>query len=165
MHAVVINNREGLVQGQLQPDPRFAAVKGGVPLNRCVTLLPGANLVPEDDLKSLLENKAFAANFTVTIPKSPAPEQNPEKVGKPILELLMVDGKDGKKTPLQVEEKHPLAKLKDEIALKLIEETLVPSVLRGWLNEDPRPGIRLELTKRLAELDGQPEGGPAAAGR
>ena len=167
MQTVVINNREGLVQGQLQPDPKLVEkmTKGSIPINRCVTLLPGANLVDSADLEALSKNPAFAKNFETLIPRSPAPEQNPEKVGKPILQLMEVEGKDGKKVPLQVDAKHPLKALKAEVAKALIDETFVASTLRAWLAEEGRPEVRLVLTQRIAELDAAPEGGPAAAGR
>jgi hypothetical protein len=167
MQTVVINNREGLVQGQLQPDPQLVAkmAKGSIPINRCVTLLPGANLVDTADLEALLKNPAFELNFKTLIPRSPAPEQNPEKVGKPILQFMDVESKDGKKVPLQVDAKHPLKGLKPDVAAALIDETFVVSTLRGWLAEEGRPEVRLVLTTRIAELDVKPEGGPAAAGR
>jgi len=178
MQTVVINNREGLVQGQLQPDPKLVEkmTKGSIPINRCVTLLPGANLVEAADLEALSKNPAFAKNFETLIPRSPAPEQNPEKVGKPILQLMAADGtlidptkpaaKDAKPAAvLQVEEKYPLKALKAEVAKALIDETFVVSTLRAWLGSEGRPEVRLVLTQRIAELDAAPEGGPAAAGR
>jgi len=178
MQTVVINNREGLVQGQLQPDPELVAkmTKGSIPINRCVTLLPGANLVEAADLEALGRNPAFAKRFETKIQRSPAPEQNPEKVGLPELQLMGVDGKlidqtqpvpkDAKPVaPLQVDKDHPLKALKAEVAKALIDETFVVSTLRAWLGSEGRPEVRLVLTQRIAELDAAPEGGPAAAGR
>jgi hypothetical protein len=164
---VVINNRESLVQGQLQPDPELLKkVKGGgIPINRVVTLLPGANLVDVADIEALGKNEAFARYFTTKIERSLAPENNPEKVGSTILATLEVDGKDGKKVPLQVDKELPLKALKPEVAKLLIDETFVLSTLRGWLASEGRPEVRLLLDNRIRELDVKPEGGPAAAGR
>lgn len=164
MQTVVINNKEALVQGQLQPTMRNA--QGAPVVGKCVTLLPGANLVASAEVEELLKNPQFKACFTTKIPYSKAPEQNPEKVGQPILEFLEVDaGKDGGKKPLQVEDSAPLAKLKPEVVKVLVDEVLAASILRGWLREEVRPDVAHLLNLRIARLEGAPEGGPATAGQ
>jgi hypothetical protein len=166
MKTAVINNREGLVQAQLPPT--MFNKQGAPVLSEAVTFLPGANLVDSAKLDQLRKNSAFELNFNTKIPKSPAPEQNPEKVGLPILQVLEVEHKtkDGAKMmPLIVEDKAPLAKLAPEVAQKLIDEVLVESTLREWLREETRPEMAHALNKRIAELQGEPEGGPAAMGR
>ena len=168
MKTAVINNREALVQGQLPPPPQSKTA--GVPLlGKVLTLLPGANLVDSKDLEKLNENEQWKKNFSTPIPRSPAPEQNPEKVGKPILELLTIEQrtKEGTKTmPFpQLDDEHPLAKL-DAIAAKLlVDEMLVVGTLKDWVREETRPEMAHVLNRRIAELEGSPEGGPAAAGR
>lgn len=159
---IVINNREGLVQGQMQPT---VFNKQGAPeVGKVLTLLPGANLVDEKELEALCKNPTFLANFKNQIQPSPAPEQNPEKVGKPILEFLTVKGKDGKDEELKVEDEFPLNKLKPETAKRLIKETLVPSILAKWATEVQDPGIRHAIDKHIEYLNGSPRapGGPAA---
>jgi hypothetical protein len=169
MKTAVINNREALVQGQLQPPPQSKTA--GIPqIGRVITLLPGANLVDSKDLEELSKNEQWMRNFTTKIPRSPAPEQNPEKVGNAILELLEIDRplKDGgskKELFPQLDDKLPLSKLSAEVAKVLIDETLIVASLREWMHEEKRPELAHVISKRIAELEGTPEGGPAAVGR
>lgn len=165
MKSAVINNREGLVQGQLQPRSRNLS---GAPIpHRAVTFLPGVNLVPSEELEELRKNPTFELNFRTAIPHSPAPEQNPERVGKPVLELLEVKGKDGKRVPLVVDDELPLAKLEPAAVKTLVDETVVTGFLREWLEQERRPDVAHLITQRIRLLEGDPKapGGPAAAMR
>lgn len=156
---VVINNREGLVQGQL---PHLGNDSSGRPqLGRVVTLLPGANLVSSEDLRVLRENPAFEMNFKMKIAQSLAPEQNPEKVGKPILEIAKSIGKDG-----VVDGEFPLQKLSSKECSDLIGETYTSSALNRWLRDEGRPDVRRDIQNQLDKLSGEAApGGPAAVGR
>ena len=163
MKIVVVNNRESLVQGQKQP--QITNLQGAPVIAGVVTFLPGANLVDKADLEHLRKNPTFELNFTTAIPKSPALEQNPEKVGLPILAVMEVaGGKDGAKIPLELEDRLPLQKLKPEVAKKLIGETLVAGILRGWEREEARPEVRYEIQLQIDAVEGKPAG-PASVGR
>lgn len=165
MKTVVINNRENMDIYQMQPVGKDLR---GVPiLGPLVVLLPGANLVDSTKVDALmgkvegtLGNPGFALKFEAKIPRTPAPEQNPEKSGRPYLEFLQVETKEGKK-PLVVDDKLPLRKLSPEIAAKLIAETLIPGTLKQWNDEESRPEVRAEINKQMAEIGAHPAG-PAA---
>lgn len=159
MKIAVINNREGLVQGQMQPAGVDSA--GRKIIGPVVTLLPGLNLVDKKQLEELRKNPGFELNFATKIAPSPAPEQNPEKVGKPILELLQAQGKDGKDAPVEVEDALPLAKLSEKQAKLLISETLVEGTLKQWDREETRPAVRYEIAQQITKISGKPAG-PAA---
>lgn len=169
MKTAVINNREALVQGQLQPigkDSNGMAMLGGV-----VTLVPGLNLVDSEQLAALRKNPTFALNFTAKIQPSLAPEQSPEKVGRPILELVMSpagpskDGKAAEPKPLEVENALPLAKLSEELCKLVIGETLVEGTLRQWAREEARPAVRYEIEQQIEKITKGTPAGPAAVGR
>lgn len=162
MKTAVINNREALVQGQMQP--RGKALGGSLMLGDVVTLLPGLNFVDSANLEALRKNPAFELQFATKIPPSLAPEQNPEQVGKPILAVVETKDKDGKRKPLEVEDNQPLAKLSAEQCKLLISETHVESFLHQWSNEEIRPDIRFEISKRLEAIGGK-AAGPASVGR
>lgn len=161
MQNVIINNRESLVSIQCQPEMHG---KNGAPVpGRIIHLVPGANLINADDYAKLREkNSHFTLQFNEKIPRSPAPEQNPEKVGLPYLQIMETD-KDGKKVPIVVEDKSPLAKLRGDLVQRIVDEVLAVSLLRAWLAEEVRPDIALALNRRIAELEADPEGGPAAS--
>ena len=163
MKTIVINNREALVQGQMQPIGKDSR---GVPLlGPLMTLIPGLNLVDSVQLAEIRKNPGFDANFTSKIPHSPAQEQNPEKSGKPILEVMLAaPGKDGKRAPLEVEDKAPLAKLSEETIKSMVEETLVGDILRNWEKEETRPSIAHIIRTQLEKITEKPSS-PAAAGR
>lgn len=166
MKTVVINNREALVQGQMQPTGKDS---NGVPiLGPVITLLPGLNLVDSGLLAALRKNPGYEQRFATTIARSLAPEQNPEKVGKFELELLLTEHKvkDGKSEmkPLEVEDELPLAKLPEETCKTLIKATLTEGTLRTWARQEPRPAVRWEIEQQLSAIGGAPAG-PAAVGR
>ncbi len=144
MKTVVINNREGLVIGQLPHIAPAAGVRGATSqLGPAVVFLPGANLIDSKTLAILRENKSFELNFTTRIPASAAPEQNPEKVGKL---MLMVDKSVGKNG--EVDDAAPLAKLS--------------AVDCRGLRPEIKRDIHLQL-ERLAT--GAVTAGPAASGQ
>jgi hypothetical protein len=136
---VVINNREALELVQL---PHRGSDKHGRPmLGELLRLTAGVNLVDSTTLATLMKNELFAAKFTTKIARSPAPEQNPERVGRTVLEL-------GPVLPAS----RSFAKLDGEQAQKLIEETLDTDLLEKWRSEDTRDGMRLGLQKRIDAL-------------
>jgi hypothetical protein len=106
---VVVNNREGLEIFQLPH--RGSDKHGRVILGPTVTLLPGLNLLETEELAALREHPLFVKKLTLAIPKSKAPEQKAERVGRPYLEI-------GKELPAA----YPLAKLPIPEALGLVEE-------------------------------------------
>lgn len=150
MQTIVINNRESLINAQL---PHKGKGKdGSIQTGEVVTFIPGANLVDSAKLKTLRENPGFEALFKTKIESSPAPEQNPEKVGKCVLVL----GKE-------VEDTSPLAKLAEKAAEALIAETFSVPQLDGWIKEEGRPEIRRLLEAQRSKLSAGSTGGPAAA--
>lgn len=167
MKTIVINNREALIQGQMQPTGKDS---NNVPiLGPVVTLLPGLNLVDTGLLASLRKNPGYEQRFATVIQRSLAPEQNPEKVGKVELELMLVEhkgGKDGKSEmrPLEVEDDLPLAKLPEETCKVLVKATLTEGILRTWARQDARPAVRWEIEQQLSAIGAAPAG-PAAVGR
>ncbi len=143
MKTVVLNNKDGMVIGQLPHGEKNSAghrQPGGV-----VVLLPGANLVDSDQLATLRKNPGFEQYFNVTIQPSPAPEQSPERVGKKELEIIC----EG------VDDQAPIVKLKDPgMALKVIGETLTNEPLDVWLRQEQRPAIREAIEKQRSKNNG-----------
>lgn len=134
MRTPVINNKEALVIGQL---PASGKEPGPI-----VVFLPGLNLVDSKQLAVLRNNKNFDAHFKTLIPPSLAPEQTPEKVGKPILELA---GKE-------LEDASPLAKLDKQACKLLISETLDAPMLDSWLMEETRADIARSINEQKVKI-------------
>lgn len=147
---IVINNRESLVQGQLphkQPGQRPDGAAPMLEVGGMIQLLPGVNLVDTKDLKTLRErNPTFAALFDTIIEASPAPEQNPEKVGRPILEI----GNEGKELPAS----SPLARLAPNQCKAILAETFNAALLRTWLAEETRGDVRRDIDAQLGKVLG-----------
>jgi hypothetical protein len=157
MYTVLINNREGMVHAQLPH--QFPTQKGAAPrVGRAVILMPGVNLVDSKTLATLMENHAFKALFETVIPPSLAPEQTPEKVGKPILQIDRSIGKNG-----EVEEKAPLQKLSTAQCEAMIRETFSVDLLKRWTKEETRGDIRRLLVEQVERLEtGGESKGPAS---
>jgi hypothetical protein len=137
---VVINNREGLEVAQLPHrghDNHKRIIFGEV-----VTFLPGLNLVPTETLNILRQNPAFEAKFKNKIPNSRAPEQRPERVGKPILEL-------GKELP---DDDRPLSALSVPEALALVSEANEEQ-LASFKKGENREEVRDLVNARIEELN------------
>ncbi len=108
-YTVVINNREGQDIIQL---PHGAKDKHNrVMLGDLVILIPGLNLIPTRQMQIALKDSAVEAKFKTKIPRSAAPEQNPEKVGHYYLVL-------GPDVPVS----RPLANLSVTDSIALVEE-------------------------------------------
>ena len=133
---VVKNNLEALQVMQLPPVGKD--FNGHARLGGQVILIPGINLVPTEDLNTLLENPSIADRFTEKIALGMAPEHNREKTGHAYLEK-------GKTLPM----KHPLGGLGEEEAKSLIKETLSDDLLRGWQREEIRPDVRGAITLQI----------------
>lgn len=147
MQTIVTNNKEALVIGQL---PNLGKDTAGVPqLGESVSFIPGVNLVKSEVLATLRKNPSFELNFKTKIESSPAPEQNPEKVGK----FILVVGKE-------VEDKSPLVKLTEKACEGIITETFTSKMLRSWLDEEGRAEVRAMIERQLRVLE---TGAPAAA--
>jgi hypothetical protein len=139
---VVINNREGLEVAQLPhrgTDSHKRIIFGEV-----VTLLPGLNLVPTETLNILRKNPVFELKFKSMIPDSRAPEQRPERVGKPILEL-------GKELPTG-SNVCPLSALPVNEALALVKEANEEQ-LQAFKETESREEVRKLVNKRIEEFD------------
>lgn len=137
---IVINNRESLVIGQM---PLIGKDATGAPIvGEAVIFVPGLNLVDTEKLKVLRSNKQFNMNFTTKIPKTPAPEQNQEKVG----EFILVAVKE-------VPEKAPLAKLPDAEAAQMIDETLSVPLLQGFLESEGRSELRALIQNKMTQIN------------
>lgn len=144
---VVTNNKEALIIGQM---PHLGSDKAGVPqLGETITLVPGVNMVDSAKLATLRKNPSFNVMFETLIPRSPAPEQNPEKVDKPMLVC-------GAELP----DRSPLAKLSAKACEAILADTLQVPLLRQWLDEEGRSEIRIILERQIKKLS---DGGPATA--
>lgn len=132
MQTIVINNKEALIIGQLPSqtkDNRGVAIPGNV-----VVFSPGVNLVDTEKLKELRKNKLFDEHFKTKIPRSAAPEQNPEKVGQVILKVAK-----------ELNEKISFKDIPVQEAIEIVEETFLAAVLDGWLKEDSRNDVRTAI--------------------
>jgi hypothetical protein len=144
MVVVVINNRDGM---EIVSMPhRGKDMHNRVMPGEEVIFMPGLNLVDAGKLSVLMKNPAFAAKFTDIIPHSLAPEQNPERVGKPILE------KRG-----ELPASRPLAKLPAEEAKALILEANEEQ-LPQFLKDEARDDVRLFIHERIRALNPDPIG-------
>lgn len=145
MQTVVINNKEGMIVGQLPHTlPKEKGEKGSnLPtIGEQVVFMPGANLVNSEVLKVLRANKTFELNFSSMIPPSEAPEQNPEKVGRPILVVVR-----------EVEDKSPLEKIKSAKECEsIIKEMFLTDVLQRWLDEEGRSEVRAIIEVQLRAI-------------
>lgn len=146
MQIQIINNQQGL--DLIHVPPKYQRPERGAkettiapPLGPLVRLVPGMNLVDSDVVKELRKNPGFDAKFSTVIEASPAPEQNPECVGK----FMLVQG-------IEVDEKAPLAKLTLAAAKAMIGETFVASMLQDWIAEETRPIVRRALDSQIKQL-------------
>ncbi len=160
MKTVVINNCSRLEICQLQPkqkDPMGVAIAGGI-----LTLLPGVNLVPSVEFQESIKNPLWSQKFKTKIEQSKAPEQDPDTVGKPMLEVAKWLGEKGSG---EVDDKAPLAKLSPEQCQRLINETLTSDLLRSWKQEDLRPDILRAIDVQLDKIRTGDISNAASAGR
>jgi hypothetical protein len=147
MRTQVINNRESLVQAHVPPSlvgKRLGKNRGKnePPVGPLINLLPGMNLVDSELLGRIRkENKMFNSFFSMKIESSPAPEQNPEKVGH----CILVEGS-------KVADSAPTVAMKAAAAKAMIAETLNPELLRNWLKEEARPDIRRAIDAQMVKL-------------
>lgn len=137
---IVINNREALVLAQLPHKERDA--KGRIIPGECIKFIPGANLVDTETLKTLRKSELFDSHFKTKIARSPAPEQNPEKVGQFILVAVA-----------EVPAKRPLSKIEDgaEIA-EIVKETFSVDLLRQWLADEGRSDVRATIENQIRTI-------------
>ncbi len=135
---VVINNREGIEIVQFPH--RGKDNHGRVMIGDQLVLLPGLNLVDTEQLAVLMKNELFAAKFTTKIPRSLAPEQNPERMGRPVL----VRGKD---LPAYL----PLSKLTPQEAIDIVEEANEEQLPR-FKADETRESVLRAILKRIDEL-------------
>jgi len=142
MKSIVVWNKESQHIGQL---PHGAKTTAGIPQpGGIVIFLPGVNLVDSEALATLRKNPGFDQLFTLKIPPSAAPEQAPEKVGKPHMELL-ADGLD---------DNAPLAKLKPKDLEKVIGETFNENLLKEWMmGEDMAKPVRKLIEQQLNKVN------------
>lgn len=167
MKTAVLNNREGLVIGQM---PSTQQDRSGRPLLAgIVTLLPGLNLVDSDALKTLRENPGFEAQFSQRIEPGMAPEHVLERTGETILAIVHFEkkDKDGKitRTPVDfLDDALPLAKLDEKQCEMLIKEVLVSEILRSWGKSEARPAVRFMIETQIDKIGAGPSN-PAVAGR
>jgi len=134
----VLNNRESLIQIQLPGKPG----KQGLTAGPRVDLIPGMNFVDTDYWTKAKENAVCASMLTETIQPSRAPEQNPERVGKPIL----VEGKP-------ISRDNPLGACEEADAVKMVGELFdVPAMKRFLLQED-RPEVVMALKGQIAKIE------------
>lgn len=153
MRTAVINNC-AMVSARLPPPPKKE--KAGVAtdgtlipptLGELVQFIPGLNLIDSEKLKALRQNKTFDGMFSTRIEKSAAPEHDPEKVGRPMLEVDKSVGKDG-----EVNDLMPLDKLPHAQCKAMISEMLDLGTLRQWSKEETRGEIRREIEAQIDHL-------------
>lgn len=160
MKTVVINNCRRLEICQLDPKGKDAMnnpIPGGI-----VTLVPGVNLVPSADHAASMKNPIWQNKFKTIIQRSMAPEQDPETVGKPMLEIPKWVGEKGSG---EVDDVKPLAKLSPENCQRLIDETWNGDLLKAWSKEELRPDILRAIANQQEKIRTGDMTSPATAGR
>lgn len=166
MQTIVVNNREALVVGQM---PHLGKDVSNIPqIGKTVTLIPGVNLVPSADLAVLRKNPGFDQLFKTKIARSPAPEQNPEKVGDFILETRKVRcacsaEKDapskscaackGTGSLDEVPDTLPFAAVHPGDAAELVQETFSVDLLAHWREKEGRDGVRAAIHAQIAKMN------------
>lgn len=144
---IVINNKEALVLAQmpyLDKDKQGRIIAGEI-----VRFIPGVNVVDAATLKMLRENKNFDDLFKTRIARSPAPEQNPEKVGSVILVSVC-----------DVPEKQQLKAVAENKAVELVAETFTVDLLDQWIKDEDRGSVRaaIENQKKILATGTVPSG-------
>jgi hypothetical protein len=123
-----------------------------------VQFIPGLNLVDSEVLKILREkNPTFEKMFSTRIEKSAAPEHDPEKIGRPQLEIDKSVGKNG-----ELPDSMPLEKLPPVQCKAMIDEMRDIAILRQWSKEETRGEVRRDIETQIEYLSG-PEGAAKTA--
>ena len=106
---------------------------------------PGINILPVDKVTRLrAENKMFDDLFKAKIEREKAQEGPTfERIGQPKFEILA--DKD-------IDAKAPLSKLKPEVALRVVRETVDEGLLKGWLKTTGLEPLKVEIFKQLEFL-------------
>jgi len=137
MRAQVVNNCQGPYYVQLPHE------NGGKAIGPIVVIHPGMNLVDAKQLAEARKNKGVDVLFKTKIAPSKAPEADPSKFGKPMLEVV---GKE-------VEDGYPFAKMSLEEATGVVAMTQNTDLLDEWLRA-ARPGdpIVKVINDRIKEI-------------
>ncbi len=140
MLAQVVNNCQGphYIQGQSKPGEKKAG-----PL---LILRPGLNLVDAKDLTERRKaNKSLDALFATVIQPTRADDADRTKFGKLMLELRTGE----------LDDKAPLAKLKQSEAVEMVRLTENTDLLKEWGEEcspEKQPDVIKAIKARIREL-------------
>lgn len=128
-----------------------ASSKGSsVEIGDLIQLSPGLNLVPKDKWDKAKENPALALLLKTAIPASPAPEANPERVGR----MIIVEGKE-------LPDESPLKGLSAAAAKDMITETLDTTLLKSWLPDEGRAEVRKAIERQITTIEQPKDSTPA----
>lgn len=134
----VLNNREALIQLALPAK----SGKGGMMPGGTIDLRPGINFPDTKMWEEAKKNELAAKLLTEKIQSSAAPEQTPERVGKPILEEGAPVSKD-----------NPLASMKEGDAVALVDEMFDAVMMKRFLNQETRASVAAALKGQIAKIE------------
>lgn len=138
----VLNNTERMISLQLQGTPG----KGGdIQPGGRIDLLPGMSFPDTKKWNKAKENPGVALLLKEKIAPNKAPEQSPERVGRVILEERKPVSKD-----------NPLASVKDEIAIEMIDEMFSVPMMKKFLEQEERGGVRVALKAQIEKIEHPP---------
>lgn len=143
---ILQNNNGGIVTIQLpgpKPSPEQKALGDHtVQLGKQVDLSPGQCMIDARDWNEAKKNPTVKAMLRERVPKSSAPEQAQELVGR----YRIVEGPE-------VPDESPLAKMKPTEVLHMVEETLSVDTLGEWLRTEERPELRKAIQAQIDEIN------------
>lgn len=155
----VTNNTERQINLQLPPpeksdeekkaDDAARAAGRAVPisLDLPLRLMPGLNLVPVEVWERAKKNQLGAPLLMKTkIEPSPAPEANPENVGK----MMLVEGQE-------LDAASPLKALSTDAARERVKEMLDGATLRAWMKDEARAEVRRAIEKQIEAIEASGE--------
>jgi hypothetical protein len=134
----VLVNRESMVHIQLKGKTNAKGVHQHGPL---MILLPGMNFVETEKWEQAKENEVVLSMLTDPILPSRSPEQNPERVGHPILEERAPVSKD-----------NPLAALSEKDAVVMVGEVFDVATLNKLADQETRPQVGAALKSQIGKI-------------
>jgi hypothetical protein len=138
----ITNNEERVRQIRLPAPTPPQGSKAGDLIGPLLILPPGLSLVKKEVWDQAKANPNVAVLLKMAIPPSPAPEANPERVGR----MILVEGQ-------VVPDESPLRGLKPVQAMEMVTETLDTTTLRAWLTDEARAEVRKAIEKQIATIE------------
>ena len=133
----VLVNRESMIQINIGNDE-----KGAFNPSNLIVLASGMNFVDEERWNKALKNPGVRTLCTTKSPPANAPEENPERVGKMIIEHFMPVSAD-----------NPLKDLNEDDALRYVSETLVVPTLRTLEKQESRPLLLRAIRGQIDRIE------------